>query len=748
MATNFKKQIYANNASSSLAFAIDTSSTTLSLTDAALFPQPAANQYFTVTIGSGNTYEIVEVYGRSGNVLQNCVRGAQGTSPIAFPAGTLVENRLTAASIQSLSRDQDKLADVESLTDLGKPEDLNNSSCLLNDFDNAGNPIVAVEYSGRWRFLTHPLLLVDQEIYNTSTQVTSTSLLYSSSTDLGTIFVTRGLIVQAVSGSNRGLARFVSSATSSAVSWTTPFPYAFQYGDRLHVYQSTTSSIAWLTQQIALVSGGQATQLALIQEEIYKTAYKSPVTVATTANITLSGLQTIDGVSLQVGDRVLVKDQSTASQNGIYVVATTGWTRSTDANDSVKVRANMIVPVSNGTVNYDSLWVLDVTGAVVLGTTSLTFVNIQARYATLASPALTGTPTAPTASVGTSTTQIATTAFVIGQASAATPPMDGVAAIGTSTRWARSDHVHPSDTTRAPLASPAFTGNPTAPTRPAFDSSTSLATTEFVQKALGSIPGIATYSGTTTLTAADVGKMVLLTTTGGFQTVYLPDIATLYSGATLTIRAAGTHCLTISSTFQGGDWIAVDSKFTYDTYQQKIYLMPGESLTLTLQKTGVSGGYPTYLTAVWYATAGDLLSGDPPGTVRFSASDIVPFGSLLANGSLVNRGVYARLFSIIGITYGAGDGTTTFKLPDLRGEFIRGLDLGRGVDTGRLLGSSQADDFKAHTHSVNFKSDNTAGTVSVESNSGLGTAGTAATTSTGGTETRPRNIALTPLIRY
>jgi microcystin-dependent protein len=748
MAINFKKQIYANNASSSLAFAIDASSTTLSLTDASAFPQPASNQYFTVTLGSGSTYEIVEVYGRSGNVLQNCVRGAQGTTAKSFPAGTLAENRLTASSLQSLSRDQDKLADVEALTDLGKPEDLNNSSCLLNDFDNAGNPIVAVEYSGRWRFLTHPLLLVDQEIYDTSTQVTSTTLLYSSSTDLSSIFVTRGLIVQAVSGSNRGLSRFVSSATSTAVSWTTPFPYAFSYGDRVHVYQSTTSSIAWLTQQIALVSGGQATQLALIQEEIYKTAYKSPVTVATTANITLSGLQTIDGVAVVAGDRVLVKNQTTASQNGIYVVSSAGWTRSTDANDNVKVRPNMMVPVSNGTVNYDSIWVLDATGSIVLGTTSLSFVSIQARYATLASPALTGTPTAPTAAVDTSTTQIATTAYVIGQASSTAPAMDGTATVGTSTRWARSDHVHPSDTTRAPLASPTFTGTPTAPTRPVFDSSTSIATTEFVQRALGSMPGIVAYSGTTTLTATDVGKMVILTTTGSFQTVYLPDIASLFSGATVTIRAAGTHCLTVSSTFQSGDWIAVDQKVTYDTYQQKIYLMPGETITLALQKNGVSGGYPGVLTAVWYATAGDLLSGDPPGTVRFSASDVVPFGSLLANGALVNRGVYARLFSLIGTTYGAGDGTTTFKLPDLRAEFIRGLDLGRGIDTGRLLGSSQADDFKSHTHSVTFKSDNTAGTVSVESNGGLGTAGSAATTATGGTETRPRNVALTPLIRY
>jgi hypothetical protein len=81
----------------------------------------------------------------------------------------------------------------------------------------------------------------------------------------------------------------------------------------------------------------------------------------------------------------------------------------------------------------------------------------DALKAPLASPALTGTPTAPTAAVDTNTTQIASTAMVLGQAASATPLIDGTAAVGTSTRYARGDHVHPTDTTRAPLVSPSFT---------------------------------------------------------------------------------------------------------------------------------------------------------------------------------------------------------------------------------------------------------------------------------------------------
>jgi hypothetical protein len=100
--------------------------------------------------------------------------------------------------------------------------------------------------------------------------------------------------------------------------------------------------------------------------------------------------------------------------------------------------------------------------------------------APLASPTFTGTPAAPTAAADTNTTQVATTAYVVGQAGSATPVMDGTAAVGTSLRYARQDHVHASDTSRAPLASPALTGTPTAPTAAADTNTTQVATTAYV----------------------------------------------------------------------------------------------------------------------------------------------------------------------------------------------------------------------------------------------------------------------------
>jgi len=106
---------------------------------------------------------------------------------------------------------------------------------------------------------------------------------------------------------------------------------------------------------------------------------KDSVRAATTANITLSNAQTIDGVALSVGDRVLVKDQSTATQNGIYVVANGAWTRAIDFDNTpgTEIAGGAFTFVEEGTINSDSGWVLTTNGTITLGSTNLTFVQFS-----------------------------------------------------------------------------------------------------------------------------------------------------------------------------------------------------------------------------------------------------------------------------------------------------------------------------------------------------------------------------------
>ena len=92
----------------------------------------------------------------------------------------------------------------------------------------------------------------------------------------------------------------------------------------------------------------------------------------------------------------------------------------------------------------------------------------------------------------------------------------------------------------------------------------------------------------------------------------------------------------------------------------------------------------------------------PSGAVMYFARTTAPNGWLKANGAAVSRTAYADLFAAIGTTYGTGDGRTTFNLPDLRGEFVRGWDDGRGIDSRRALGSAQGDAIRDITGEISM----------------------------------------------
>ena len=126
-------------------------------------------------------------------------------------------------------------------------------------------------------------------------------------------------------------------------------------------------------------------------------AIKGPCRVATTANITLSGTQTIDGVLVAVGDRVLVKNQTTASENGIYYVDTGSWRRTKDFARSSDVVTGSQVFVTNGTVAGGASFIVATSGSITIGTTSIAFTQIPTLSSLIElgirpSPTATATP--------------------------------------------------------------------------------------------------------------------------------------------------------------------------------------------------------------------------------------------------------------------------------------------------------------------------------------------------------------------
>ena len=174
----------------------------------------------------------------------------------------------------------------------------------------------------------------------------------------------------------------------------------------------------------------------------------------------------------------------------------------------------------------------------------------------------------------------------------------------------------------------------------------------------------------------------------------------------------------------------------------------------------------TYSGSVW-----ESVGGVPAGSVTCFAHSSVPSGWLECNGANVSRSTYATLFAAIGTTWGTGDGSSTFGLPDCRGEWVRGWDNSRGVDSGRSIATTQSDQNKSHTHSasvtdpghshtVNQYGGNFGGSSGAQTfrsdHSGTSTAIVQSATTgisvsngnQGGTEVRVRNIAMMYIIKY
>jgi len=273
----------------------------------------------------------------------------------------------------------------------------------------------------------------------------------------------------------------------------------------------------------------------------------------------------------------------------------------------------------------------------------------------------------------------------------------------------------------AALASPTFTGTPLAPTASAGTNTTQIATTAFVVSSYLPLAG-GTVTGNVTLNAQ---SDIRFADADSSNYVALQAPATVASNLTLTLPAA-----------DGSN---------------------GQALT-----TNGSG-------TLAFATIG----GVPTGAVFYFAANTAPTGFLKANGAAVSRTTYAALFAITGTTYGSGDGSTTFNVPDLRGEFIRGWDDARGVDASRAFGSAQsyATAKPQTTTATRLLGDGTTTTFSAASNpSAIGFArasksGESVTSGTidsldsgtevdvinavtGDAETRPRNVALLACIKF
>lgn len=240
---------------------------------------------------------------------------------------------------------------------------------------------------------------------------------------------------------------------------------------------------------------------------------------------------------------------------------------------------------------------------------------------------------------------------------------------------------------------------------------------------------------------------------GHLEGTFVPEINALQTDVNTkhsqTLQAAQDAIQAAAAAVFAGNITAWQSGFSYAMGQTVYSPINFQTYRARTAHSGVIDPSDNAASANWERISLDVSQYLPAGSVIHVAATTAPTNYLKANGAAVSRTAYAALFAAIGTTFGVGDGSTTFNLPDLRGEFLRGWDDGRGVDSGRGMGSGQEQGVQPHAH--------TTGTALFNSNSPTAYAGypddnatrpRSISNSTAGGETRPRNVALLACIKY
>jgi phage-related tail fiber protein len=452
---------------------------------------------------------------------------------------------------------------------------------------------------------------------------------------------------------------------------------------RMHIVTSGTANIQLkIDPSVVLATREYVDQKVL--EELGKLDFKHSVRVATTAPVVLIGLQTIDGVALVAGDRVLVKNQAVAKDNGLYVAAAGVWARSADADSSLEVTPGLFVHVERGTINGDSIWQLVTDAPIVLGVTDLLFEMAAGRTGINAG------------------TYRSVTVDKYGRVVGGTNPttLAGYAITDAFTKTETLDLIN--GTSQVPLVE-------VSTSRP--------------------------------LVANELG-LVLIDASAGALTVDLPDANSALGVRSVVVRRVDntSNRLTIKA--------AVGNKIKFHTHLNAagysfFYLMgagdywhlrsDGKGNWIPIARLdGTALGRPVLETTTVLNPGGHV----PLGNALFVRADWPwLWDHAQQSGMLTTEAARAGMEG----GWTSGDGATTFRSPDPRGKFFRPLDESAGIDPGRPAGSYRLDDFKSHAH---YAASTGYGTQAMGGGSiTYATPAGGSTGAAGGAETVPKNIA-------
>ncbi|ABA72886.1 phage tail protein [Pseudomonas fluorescens] len=535
------------------------------------------------------------------------------------------------------------------------------------------------------------------------------------------------------------------------------------------IFETSNASLVTLLIDDTVVKATRAWVMSYLAEELGKLDGKQSVRVAANANVVLNGAQQIDGVAVIAGDRVLLPNQTLAKDNGLWIVANGDWIRANDANVSAKVTPGLTVMVEEGTLNGDSLWHLTTNAPITLGTTALTFKMLAGRTGIAAG------------------TYKSLSVDEYGRATAGSNP-DTLAGFGIKDSYTKAE-VEALIAKASALPVGSIVAFPVDSPPPGFlelDNSV---------KSSATYPDLSAYLGGKFNKGDEgVGNFRLPEARGEFLRGWdhgrgVDGGRAQGSSQTDSLKA---HYHLIPTGSGGGQAVdpngEIPTVVLKDTAADWVLRTEGDNAELSIGRVrtynfgAATETRPRNIAVMWCIKAWNapvnqgnidvaalvkevsrLGSAVPVGAVMAFPTGIVPPGFLELNGSVQNTSTYPDLAAYLGTTYNKGDeGAGNFRLPESRGEFLRGWDHGRGVDAGRGIGTNQGQSMVDHYHTVltadaggvlNPIAGNLVGSFTnlapISKPAGAGVLGATLTSSIhgpaaekGGTETRPRNLAV------
>ncbi|WP_336353431.1 phage tail protein [Pseudomonas atacamensis] len=530
------------------------------------------------------------------------------------------------------------------------------------------------------------------------------------------------------------------------------------------IFETSNASLVTLLIDDTVVKATRAWVMSYLAEELGKLDGKQSVRVAATGNVVLSGAQQVDGVAVVAGDRVLLPSQTLAKDNGLWIVANGDWVRATDANSSAKVTPGLTVMVEEGVANGDSLWHLTTNAPITLGTTALTFKMLAGRTGIAAG------------------TYKSLTVDEYGRATAGANP-ETLAGFGIKDSYTKAE-VEALIAKASALPVGSIVAFPVDAPPPGFlelDNSV---------KSSATYPDLSAYLGGKFNKGDEgVGNFRLPEARGEFLRGWdhgrgVDAGREIGSSQWDEIKAHSHSALFANGAVGSGTVLGIVNSAAGDRGGSGAAYAGSGGGQSYISSSGGSETRPRNIAVMWCIKAWNapvnqgtidvsalakeverLKSAVPVGAVLAFPTGIVAPGYLELDGSVQSIAAYPDLAALLGTIYNKGnEGAGNFRLPESRGEFLRGWDHGRGVDAGRVLGSIQAESFKAHNHRYfdetgatldpagEWQGGKVNGAVAaistgaflsaVDAGTTMQTVTVVTTVNAGGTETRPRNLAV------